>query len=77
MYRNKIENKPIYSVVVNAEEQFSTWPIDKALPHGWKCAGKSGTKEECAAYIKEAWIDMRPRSLRRKIEEHGRETRSH
>ena len=36
---------------------------------GWNDAGKSGTKEECLAYIKEVWTDMRPLSLRKKMEE--------
>jgi len=36
---------------------------------GWKDAGKVGTKEECLAYIKEVWTDMRPLSLRKKMEE--------
>jgi uncharacterized protein YbdZ (MbtH family) len=26
----------------------------------WTDVGKSGTKEECLAYIKEVWTDMRP-----------------
>jgi len=33
---------------------------------------KSGTKEECLAYIKEVWTDMRQLLLRKKIEEHQR-----
>ncbi|MGH7831715.1 MAG: MbtH family protein, partial [Candidatus Binatia bacterium] len=28
-----------------------------------------GTKAECLAYIKEVWTDMRPLSLRKKMEE--------
>ena len=33
--------------------------------------GKGGTitKEECLAYIKEVWTDMRPLSLRKKMQE--------
>ncbi len=31
----------------------------------------SGTKPECLAYIKEVWTDMRPLSLRKKMEESG------
>jgi hypothetical protein len=36
---------------------------------GWNDAGKSGSKAECLAYIKEVWTDTRPLSLRRKMEE--------
>jgi MbtH protein len=36
---------------------------------GWKDAGKSGLKAGCLAYIKEVWTDMRPLSLRKKMDE--------
>jgi MbtH protein len=58
----------IYKVVLNHEEQYSIWPAEKANALGWKDAGKSGAKDECLAYIKEVWTDMRPLSLRKKME---------
>jgi len=63
------EDTTIYKVVINEEEQYSIWPAHKANPLGWKDVGKSGTKEECLAYIKEIWTDMRPLSLRKKMQE--------
>jgi uncharacterized protein YbdZ (MbtH family) len=63
------EDTTIYKVVVNHEEQYSIWPEYKQIPLGWKEAGKSGAKAECLAYIKEIWTDMRPLSLRKKMEE--------
>lgn len=51
-------------VVVNHEEQYSIWPIDREIPLGWRAAGKSGSKAECLEYIEEVWTDMRPLSLR-------------
>ena len=57
--------------MVNHEEQYSLWPANKAVAVGWHDAGKSGTKDECLAYIKEVWTDMRPLSLRKRIEEQG------
>jgi len=54
-----------YSVVFNQEEQYSIWPEGKQMPVGWRQAGKSGTKEECLAFINEVWTDMRPLSLRK------------
>jgi MbtH protein len=63
------EDKTIYKVVVNSEEQYSIWPAHRENAKGWKDAGKSGTKEACLAYIKEVWIDMRPLSLRKKMQE--------
>jgi len=62
------EDRTIFKVVVNHEEQYSLWPADREIPLGWKDAGKSGVKTECLAYIKEVWTDMRPLSLRKKME---------
>jgi uncharacterized protein YbdZ (MbtH family) len=63
------EDTTIYKVVVNHEEQYSIWPDYKEIPLGWKHAEKTGSKAECLAYIKETWTDMRPLSLRQKMEE--------
>ncbi|NJN95985.1 MAG: MbtH family NRPS accessory protein [Anaerolineales bacterium] len=63
------QDTTIYRVVVNHEEQYSIWPVGRELPLGWSEAGKSGSKEDCLAYIKEVWTDMRPLSLRKKMEE--------
>jgi MbtH protein len=62
------ENYDVYKVVVNHEEQYSIWPADRENALGWTDAGKSGTKDECLAYIEEVWTDMRPLSLRRQME---------
>ena len=62
------ENYDLYKVVVNHEEQCSIWPADRENALGWTDSGKSGTKEECLAYIEEVWTDMRPLSLRRQME---------
>jgi uncharacterized protein YbdZ (MbtH family) len=63
------EDTTIYKVVVNHEEQYSIWPEYKEIPLGWNDVGKAGLKAECLAYIKEVWTDMRPLSLRKKMEE--------
>jgi MbtH protein len=59
----------LYKVVVNPEEQYSIWPADRENPLGWRDEGKTGSKDECLAHIKEVWTDMRPLSLRRSMEE--------
>lgn len=59
------EDRTIYDVVVNHEEQYSIWPADRETPPGWRKAGKQGPKAECLEYIKSVWVDMRPLSLRR------------
>lgn len=62
------EDTTVYRVVINYEEQYSIWPVDREIPVGWRDAGKSGSKAECLAYIKEVWTDMRPLSLRKQME---------
>jgi MbtH protein len=57
----------VYTVVVNHEEQYSIWPLDLAVPAGWREVGRTGPKAECLAYIEEVWTDMRPLSLRRSM----------
>jgi MbtH protein len=69
MYRDEKEDTTIYKVVVNHEEQYSIWPADRENPLGWKDVGKTGLKDECLAYIGEVWTDMRPLSLRKRMEE--------
>jgi MbtH protein len=58
----------IYTVVVNHEEQYSIWPSRREPPRGWRSVGKVGGKNECLQYIEQVWTDMRPLSLRRKME---------
>ena len=68
MNRDDTEDNTIYKVVVNHQEQYSIWPADRENPLGWRDVDKSGSKTECLAYIKEVWTDMRPLSLRKKME---------
>ena len=67
------EDLTTYKVVVNHEEQYSIWPVDRENPLGWEDRGPSGLKAECLAYIKEVWTDMRPLSLRKHMEEIARQ----
>jgi len=67
MANTEQDNKAIYNVVMNDEEQYSIWPASRENALGWRNAGKSGTKEECLAYISSVWTDMRPLSIRKKM----------
>jgi MbtH protein len=69
MNRAKDEDATLYRVVVNHEEQYSIWPADRESPLGWRDTGKNGTKDVCLRYISEVWTDMRPLSLRKKMDE--------
>ena len=66
---DNFESITVYKVVVNHEEQYSIWPAHLELPLGWRSVGKEGLKADCLAYIKDVWTDMRPLSVRRKLEE--------
>ncbi|HEX6719154.1 MAG TPA: MbtH family NRPS accessory protein [Pyrinomonadaceae bacterium] len=69
MNSDEKEDTTVYKVVVNHEEQYSIWPLERENPLGWSDVGKTGQKDECLSYIKEVWTDMRPLSLRKKMEE--------
>ncbi|MBB4864952.1 MbtH protein [Pseudomonas nitritireducens] len=58
----------VYKVLVNGEEQYSLWPEYKEVPAGWREAGKQGNKAECLAFVEANWTDMRPLSLRQKMD---------
>lgn len=68
MNESDTKETALYKVVVNHEEQYSIWPLERENPLGWKDASKNGTKAECLEYIKEVWTDMRPLSLRKKMD---------
>ncbi|MDT0610046.1 MbtH family protein [Streptomyces lancefieldiae] len=62
------QTAPTHRVVLNDEEQYSIWWADRDLPAGWRAEGTEGTREECLAHIEQVWTDMRPASLRRRME---------
>jgi len=65
----KEENEVQYYVVKNHEEQYSIWPAYKSIPSGWEIIGEAKSKDACLEYIDKVWVDMRPLSLRRQMEE--------
>ncbi|MBY0272382.1 MAG: MbtH family NRPS accessory protein [Alphaproteobacteria bacterium] len=65
---NSNSTKEKYFVVINDEEQYSILADYQKVPLGWKTIGEATSKEECLNYIKEVWVDMRPASLRKKMD---------
>lgn len=59
------DDTTVYKVVLNHEEQYSIWPLDRENPPGWRDDGTTGTRAACLAHIDRVWTDMRPLSLRR------------
>ncbi|HEU4733888.1 MAG TPA: MbtH family protein [Kofleriaceae bacterium] len=58
----------MYRVVVNHEQQYSIWPHARELPPGWTDTGTSGSKQHCLSHIERIWTDMRPLSLRERLD---------
>lgn len=69
------QDDTVYIAVMNHEEQYSIWPAHKPMPLGWRDAGKRGTKKECLDHIEVVWTDMRPLSVRKRMDA-ARETSS-
>lgn len=44
------------------------WFAWKEIRLGWKQVGPKGNREEVLKYVKEVWTDMRPKSLRDKMD---------
>lgn len=65
------DEQATFEVVMNHEEQYSIWPASRELPDGWSKVGKQGKRSECLAYIDEVWTDIRPLSMRRRIDADG------
>lgn len=64
-------DQAVFQVVHNDEEQYSIWWVDRELPVGWHAEGTVGTRQECLDHIGRIWTDMRPLSLRRRMEQAG------
>ncbi len=71
------ENGMAYRVVVNAEDQHALWFADRELPAGWQETGASGSRDECLRYVRENWTDLRPRSLRERMDTATNGARAH
>ena len=63
------EDTSQYKVVLNDEEQYSISFADQPLPDGWHEEGTVGTKAECLEHMDRFWTDMRPLSVRQRLDE--------
>ena len=60
-----------YTVLRNEENQHSLWPIFADVPAGWTVVHGPGGREECLAYVRENWVDLRPRGVAEFVAEHA------
>ena len=59
-----------YLVLRNDEDQHSLWPAFAEVPAGWTRVFGEDTRDACLAYIEDHWTDLRPLSLRRRMDGH-------
>ena len=52
----------------NHELQYSLWQANIDVPAGWDIVFGPETKEACLAHIEAEWTDMRPLSLRQRMD---------
>jgi MbtH protein len=62
------DNDGRFHVLVNDEGQHSLWPSFAAVPAGWTVALGDATRATCVSYVEEHWTDLRPRSLRDRMD---------
>jgi uncharacterized protein YbdZ (MbtH family) len=58
-----------FFVLVNHEEQHSLWPAFADVPAGWEVVYGEADRAACLEYIEQSWTDIRPKSLRQRLEE--------
>jgi MbtH protein len=53
-----------FTVLVNAQQQYSLWPQFAETPQGWRVLMGPASRGECIDYIETHWQDMRPAALK-------------
>lgn len=66
-----VQASDCYQVVVNHEEQYSIWPLNRQIPAGWQAVGVTGSKDECLGHIEAVWTDITPLSVRQAMRAAG------
>lgn len=57
------DNSLIYMVVENTAEQYSIWPVVPPLFVWWETVPKTGSLDECLAYVSALRTSAQPLSL--------------
>lgn len=52
-----------YVALINADGQYSLWPVTVPVPVGWNPVCGPATRQACLEHIEANWGDLRPRSL--------------
>lgn len=57
----------VYSVLINAEGQYSLWPSAVHVPGGWQAVLEHHARDECLEFVERNWTDMRPQTLQQEM----------
>ncbi len=49
------QDRIIYKVLKNHQDQYMLWRADRENPRGWQRVGKMGTRKECLTYVIARW----------------------
>ncbi|HEX6358895.1 MbtH family protein [Actinophytocola sp.] len=60
-----------YTVLRNEENQHSLWPGFADVPAGWTVAFGPDRRDSCLDYVRENWVDLRPRSVAEFVAKHA------
>jgi len=61
---NPFEEKDAnYTVLRNDQDQHSLWPAFAPVPDGWTIAHGPTGRDECMDYVRENWVELRPREV--------------
>lgn len=69
---NPFEEKDVnYTVLRNDDNQHSLWPAFAPAPDGWTVVHGPAPRDECLDYVREHWLDLRPRQVAEFIAAHA------
>lgn len=55
-----------FTILINAQQQYSVWPQHVALPAGWQVVCEPQTQEACYHWLKQRWTTLQPGHFARK-----------
>jgi MbtH protein len=48
-----------FRVLVNADVQYSLWPVAAQIPNGWRVSFGPASRSECLEYVDQTWTDLK------------------
>jgi MbtH protein len=57
---NLIKHATMFGIVVNDQQQFSVWPLNRRLPPGWSYTGPTGTRAAMHEAVRQQFVETVP-----------------